>query len=252
MAEAYDGPLARSVTRRIHPICATEAAIQAIPPGMSINGRLVIALAELSPWVYDAASTAVAAANVLVPTDARSTGRWRRVDSLASVSKGSVSFNLYGFREVDATGDVSNIAGNGGILAADTTPIQRGAATTNEAEIFWATGNADPIGISFALPADFDDAADATLDLFVASGSTDAATMGIASTWNGGAEVTDSADDASTKSATAHTITATIATADIPTGANRVTFRITPPTHATNGISLFGARLNYRRKYVAG
>lgn len=252
MAEQYDGPLARSTSKRIHPICATEAAVQAIPPSMSHHGRMVIALAELSPWVYDSASEAVAAANVLVPTDARAVGRWKRIDSLSSVSKGSVPLDLYAFREVSATGDVGNIAAIGGVLGSDTAPIMRGAATTNEAEIVWVADGVDPIGISFMLPVDFDDTADATLDLVVASGATDAATMGIASTWNGGSEVTDSASDAATKSATAHTITATIATADIPVGANRVTFRITPPAHAADAISLRGARLNYRRKYVAG
>lgn len=169
---------------------------------------------------------------------------------LFSANGGCVSIALSSFREVSATGDVGNAAAIGGVLASDTTPILLGKATTNDWAIQWATGNADPIGVSFMPPADFDDTADATLDLVVSSGSTDAATMGIASSWNGGSEVTDSADDASAKSATEHVITATIAAADIPSGANRATFRITPPTHATNAISLTGARLNYKRKLL--
>lgn len=60
----------------------------------------------------------------------------------------------------------------------------------------------------------------------------------------------DSASDAGTLSATEHAITATIAAADIPAGANRVTFRITPPAHAADAINLTGARLNYKRKLL--
>jgi len=164
-------------------------------------------------------------------------------------SQGSVPINIYSFREVSAVGDVGNIAANGGVLASDTTPIMLGD-NNNSAEIQWATGNVDPIGTSFMLPSDFDDTADAQLDLIVYSGSTDAATFSVATNWNGGAEVTDSADDSATKSATAHKITVTIATADIPAGSNRVTIRLTPGTHATNTISILGARLNYKRRGV--
>lgn len=158
----------------------------------------------------------------------------------------SIPVSLYNLREVNATGDVANIAGNGGILASDTTPIMRGDAA-NSAEVVWVTGDVDPIGFQISLPTTADGTVAAYLDLEVYSGTTNAATMGVASSWNGAAEVTDSADDASTKSATAHTITATIAAADIPDAPTRVTFRITPPTHATDAIGLVGARLRFKR-----
>jgi hypothetical protein len=175
-----------------------------------------------------------------------------RIESLDAIFNlvGSVPINLHSFREVNATGDVSNIAGNGGILASDTTPVLD-ADANNSHEITWATGNADPIGTSFALPADFDDTLDAVLELDVSSGAADAATMDVRTSWNGGAEVTDSASDAATKSATPHAIKATIATADIPAGSKRVTIRLTPPAHATNTITLYSARLNYFKKVVS-
>lgn len=146
-------------------------------------------------------------------------------------------FSLYDAREVTAGGDVGNIVANGGILASDTTPVLDGDAN-NSQEIIWATGNADPIAFTVALPGDFDGSRDVTLKLRLASGSTDAATFGVATSWDGGAEVTDSASDASTKSATQHTITATIDKADIPDSASTVTIRLTPPAHATNTIVL--------------
>jgi len=159
------------------------------------------------------------------------------------------SIRLGDWREVNATGDVGNIAANGGILASDTTPILRGDAN-NSWEIFWAASNSDPIGLHVSVPPDLDDTAAAVLELDVYSGSTDAATMGIATSWNGGAEVTDSADDSGTKSATVHTISATIAAGDIPASSRRVTIRLTPPTHTTDGIGLVEARLRYTPKLL--
>lgn len=162
----------------------------------------------------------------------------------------STPIHLGMWREVSAAGDVGNIAAIGGVLASDTTPILRAEATTNSWEISWATGNVDPIGCEVMVPPDLDDTAAAFLDLIVYSGSTDAATMGVASSWNGGSEVTDSADDSGTKSATRHTITATIAAADIPASSTHMTLRITPPTHATNAIQLVGANLRYQPKLL--
>lgn len=162
-------------------------------------------------------------------------------------SQVSIPINIYSFREVSASGDVGNIVANGSVLASDTTPIMLGDAN-NSAEIQWATGNADPIGTSFMLPNDIDPTGNVTLDLDVYSGTTDAATFTVATSWNGGAEVTDTADDSSTKSASSHLVTATIAAADLPSTPRRVTIRLTPSAHATNTVSLLGARLNYRRK----
>lgn len=169
---------------------------------------------------------------------------------LFSATGGCVPIQLSAFREVSATGDVGDAAAIGGVLASDTTPILLGLATTNDWSIQWATTEVDPIGCSFMLPPDFDGTANATLDLVVASGSSDAATFAVYTSWDGGAEVTDSADDSGTKSATAHTISATIAAADIPDVPKRVTFRLTPGAHATNAINLLGARLTYKRKLL--
>ena len=165
-------------------------------------------------------------------------------------AKGNICFSLHQFREVDANGDVANIAANGGILASDTTPILRGDAAETT-EISWATGNADPISTQITLPNDFDGTANATLDLWVYSGSTNAASFTVETGWDGGALVSDTADDTSTKSAIAHKITATIAAADVPDAPSYLTIALTPPTHATDAIQLLGARLNYKKKLTS-
>lgn len=377
MAEKYGDLLAQKVAGRIGPFVAAEADLEDIPPGMSDNGKVVVALSEQTPWIYKAASTTAAGTYVKVPTDGRSPGRWHRLDAtlaasvagLASdvpgltclegdvvgdwvylsaastvaladaddaakipalgviVSKQSttsctvrvsglvtglsgltaaavyylsttagditatapaapnavpvaiavsttalvvlpagpmfqylrstgklngtktISLGLGDFRVVTSGGDVGDIAAIGGHLASDTTPILRGDANGSW-EISWAADDVSPVGVQVTLPPDFDDTANATVDFVVYSGATDAATLGLASSWNGGTEVTDSADDAGTKSATRHTITATIAHGDIPAGATHVTFRITPPAHASDAIQLTGVRVNYTPKAV--
>lgn len=162
------------------------------------------------------------------------------------VSGGSVRFLLQEFREVDASGDVGNLAAHGGILASDSTPILRGG-TNEDTEISWATGVVDIISANTSLPTDLDAAADVTVRMWVSSGVTDAATFTILTGWDQAVQVTDTADDAATKSATRHEITATIANADIPAGADTLTMQLIPAAHATDAIQLHGVRLEYTR-----
>ena len=255
---------------------ADTTAIKAIPPHSRGPGMLAVDQATGLLWQFDEDSAASAGVAVLVP-DAGD-GRWLAVGTAAGVVAladagsftaqtstegaiaelyqhlfsevgGCVPINMHSFREVDGSGDVGAIAANGGILASDTTPIMR-ADAAESVEISWATGNVDPIATSFMLPPDFDGTADAVLDLIVSSGTTDAATIVVETGWDGGALVSDSTSDTATKSATAHTLAVTIAAADIPDTASRVTIALTPPTHATNAIQLHGARLKYKRKLL--
>lgn len=155
---------------------------------------------------------------------------------------------LHGFRECDANGDVGAIAANGGTLASDTTPIMRGAAGLISQEISWAAGNVDPIICQVPLPEDFDGKENVQVDLGVYSGTTDAASFVISTSWDGGATKTATASDAATKSATIHTISAVIPASDIPDNATFVTVMLTPPAHATNAIQLTNARMGYLPK----
>lgn len=164
-----------------------------------------------------------------------------------TVGSGFVPISLHSMREADANGDVGNAAAIGGVLASDTTPIMRGVSGGIGQEISWAAGNADPVVCEVALPPDLDDTQDVTLALQVYSGTTNAATMSVKTSWDHGATVTDSADDSGTKSATFHEITATIAAADVPANPKTVTILLTPPTHATDAIQLCGAQLRYAK-----
>lgn len=159
----------------------------------------------------------------------------------------TIRVSLADLREVDSSGDFGNIAANGGLLASDTTPILR-ADAAESVEISWAASNSDPVGWDTSLPVDFDDTGDVTVDLWVYSGTTDAADISIETSWDGGAKVVDAVSDTATKSATVHKLTATIANGDIPAGAHNLTINLVPPAHTTNAIGLTGMRINYQPK----
>lgn len=155
----------------------------------------------------------------------------------------SILLSLHSFREADANADVGNAAANGGLLASDTTPIMRGAAGLITQEISWATGNADPLVYHITLPSDFDGRNDVLLDLFGYSGTTDTFSFTVATSWDGGATVTDTATGQ--KSASLHRAVATIDRADVPDGATTLTILLTPAAHATDTLQLCGGRIRY-------
>jgi hypothetical protein len=160
---------------------------------------------------------------------------------------GSINPSLNDFRETDANADVGAITANGGILASDTTPILRGASGLISQEISWAASNSDPIVYQRALPPEFDGRSDVTVELWVNSGTTDAATFTVASSWDAGATVSDTATDGA-KSATTHRITATIAAADVPDSPMSLSILLTPAAHTTNAIQLTNMRILYTKR----
>jgi hypothetical protein len=162
----------------------------------------------------------------------------------------AILLSLVNFREA-TTGDVGNIVANGGLLASDTTPVLSGTGATVSQEVSWATGNTDQILIDVALPEDFDGRDDALLELWVSSGTTDLASFTVVSSWDGAANVTDTATDPAA-SATVHKITARIDKSDIPDKPSFVTVALTPAAHATNAIVLKAARIRYFNRILEG
>ena len=210
--------------------------------------------AALAQIVTDlAATTATHGANMIGFQDSANKTTAATVDTALDeiytylLAPRSIPLSLHSFRECDAGGDFANGAGNGGLLASDTTPILCGDAAESTV-ISWEAGNADLIATQIALPADFDDTKDVTIDCWISSGEVDAASLTIETGWNGGALVSDSLNDAATKSATPHKVTATVANGDIPVGAAYVTMILTPPAHAGDAIQLHGIRMNYTPK----
>ncbi len=154
------------------------------------------------------------------------------------------SFSLAEAREVDANADVGNITANGGILASDTTPILQsnspGSDGDNAQRVAWAASNSDPIVFQCALHPDFDTTKDLVLHFRIKSaGTTDAQGFTVESWFNDGdTKITDTTGTNGTT--TTAEVTATIAAADIPTGAQTLTFTIAPVAHTTDICYLYG------------
>ncbi len=156
---------------------------------------------------------------------------------------------LMSLRVVDANSDEGAIAVViGGLLTSDSSPAIQANATKNRQQIVWATGNVAPVGGQYVLPEDFDGTRDVTIEFESASGATDDFAMTVATTWDDGSEIADTAAEVG-KSATVHTNSATIAAADIPDNPKHLSVRFTPAAaHAANTYILQGFRILYYPK----
>jgi len=155
----------------------------------------------------------------------------------------TLNASLNDFREA-VTGDVLAIAGNGGILASDTTPSLSGTSTGISQQISWVAGNVDQILCQYSLPEDFDGREDVLVDLWVNSGTTDLASFTLASAWDGGASVSTTCTDP-LQSATTHLYTVVIQKASVPDAPSYVSFSLVPATHATDAITLVAFRVRF-------
>lgn len=217
--------------------------------GMSEDGkvRVFVGMANLGDSFATASEIAITDAGAFTAQSEVEAALQELYQHVLSATQ-PIMFSLHSLREVDANGDVGNAAANGGLLASDTTPILRADAAESE-EVSWATGNVDAVQLQTALPKNFDGASNVTVELDVYSGTTNAATFTVESSWDGGAKVTDTATD-SAPSATPQTITATIAAADVPNAAKRVTLTLIPAAHATDTIQLLAVRMYYKGKLL--
>lgn len=167
-------------------------------------------------------------------------------------SAGFLSIPLNAWREAAAF-DVGAITANGGILASDTTPVLSAIndATDGCQRILWASSNNDQIITSIPLPPDLDTDSDLVLHTRIASGgTTNAVGFTVDSFFNEGD--TKVVDTSETNQTTGYLEKiATIAAADIPTGAQILTLGLTPAAHTTDTLALTAAWLEYTRKVAA-
>lgn len=147
------------------------------------------------------------------------------------------------------TFNVGNASANGGVLASDTTPILSAinGGTDGCQVLAWAASNNDQVVFQVPLPPDLDDTADIVLHCRIASeGTTDAVGFTVESFFNeGDSKVSDTTSTNQTTSF-AEKI-ATIAAADVPSGAQTLTIGLTPVAHTTDKMYLSALWLEYTR-----
>lgn len=171
------------------------------------------------------------------------------VDSRGDAIKGFIPLNLVDAREVSTNATI-NAAGNGGLLASDTTPIlQRVNGATDKAlRLNWAASNVDEIAWSFVYPPDLDEAQPVEVHVLAAmAGSSDTPVLtvgyfeGVGDTDAGGATA------AVTGVAVAE-YSVSIAAVDVGLTPKAASVSLVPGTHGTDALYLYAAWIEYTRK----
>lgn len=204
-------------------LSTTAATVSAAAGGLSIPATVQAALAEL-------------------------------YQGLVKTVQGFLPVPLTSFREL-AAGVFINGAGNGGILATDTTPILTNIADGDGMRIAWAAGNTDQIEAQVLLPPDID----LTADLVVHALCSKDANVNNACHMDGEAYFGESDADCFPAAAASNLLidtkgeyTATILAADLP--ANQTNFNMTlvlmPEAHAADVVYLHGVWLEYKKKLL--
>ncbi len=170
-------------------------------------------------------------------------------DSRGDAVKGFIPLSLADAREV-VTNATVNAAGNGGLLASDTTPIfeRVNAATDKALRLNWASSNVDEITWSFAYPPDLDDTATLEVHVLAAmAGASDTPTLavgyfeGVGDTNVGGAT-------AAVTGTTVAEYSRTIAAADVGAAPNVASVSLVPGAHGTDALYIYAAWIEYTRK----
>ena len=142
----------------------------------------------------------------------------------------------------------SDPAGFGGLLATNTTPALEyvNGDTDSELRVLWASSNNDPVVFQLGLPSDLDASMDMTLSLRgVAGHASDTDGFSLDTYFDTGD--TKVSDDTTGFSTSEGTLTATIAAADIPSGARTMTVELTPDAHTNGTIAIYWIELLYYR-----
>jgi hypothetical protein len=171
------------------------------------------------------------------------------VDSRGDAGKGFIPLALADAREVSSNATI-NAAGNGGLLASDTTPIlQRVNGATDKAlRLNWAASNVDEITWSFAYPPDVDENSALEVHFLAAmAGATDTPTLtvgyfvGVGDTDAGGAS-------AAVTGTTVAEYSVSVAAADVGAPPKVASVSLVPGTHGTDALYLYAAWIEYTRR----
>lgn len=173
----------------------------------------------------------------------------RVTDSRGDAVKGFIPLAIADAREVSSNATI-NAAGNGGLLASDTTPIlQRVNGATDKAlRLNWAATNVDEITWSFAYPPDLDDLFALEVHVLAAmAGASDTPTLtvgyfeGVGDTDAGGAT-------AAVTGTTVAEYSVSIAATDVGTPPKVASVSLVPGAHGTDILYVYAAWIEYTRK----
>lgn len=182
-----------------------------------------------------------------VGTSDISTGAVTAAKLATTLKTGFIPVSLADVREI-TTGAFINAAGNGGILATDTTPILNtiNGDTDGAWRLAWAASNSDAIGFQMPLPPDLDEASVVEIHLRAyMAGATDTPVISADSYFDEGDTKVE--DDSTALDATPTEKIITIAAADVPAGAQTLSVELTPGAHTTDILYVTAIWVEYTR-----
>lgn len=164
---------------------------------------------------------------------------------------GWIPIPLTSLREIFSNA-ITNIAGNGGILASDTAPIfeYTNGDTDSSMRVRWAASNVDPVAFNVPMPPDIDFSQPLYLKgVWAMGGASDTPTLTL-ETFFGKGDTKVSDTSAAITGTTEAVYTITIAAADLESNARKqfASFEITPGAHGTDTLLLYALWLEYTKK----
>jgi len=156
---------------------------------------------------------------------------------------GTIPLPLTEAREMTA-GDYINAAGNGGILASDTTPTLLKSSGGSRAT--WATGNTDVLSWQTMAPVDFDPTQDLVINM-IASMSNTNDTPTIAVGFIEAMSNTNEGGNTSAVSGTTPTQKSVTIAGNTLTGGNQWNITLTPGAHANDTVRVDAVWIEYQR-----
>jgi hypothetical protein len=212
---------------------------------MTVSSTIVIPPAGREQWNQGGEATDPSLIPVL--TQAKADIAAILVD--AQTAQKRINIPLTSLREASSL-NVLNIAGNGGVLASDTTPVLSAinGATDGCQRVTWASSNNDQVIFQVIVPTDLDDTADLKLYTRIASGgTTNAVGFAVKTFFDEGSTAVDDTSATNQTTTYANKLT-TIDKADVPAGATTLTIGLTPAAHTTDTLNLTAVWLEYQRK----
>jgi hypothetical protein len=167
-----------------------------------------------------------------------------------TLGTGFIDIPLVNWRLITSN-DITNAAGNGGVLGTDTTPALEyvNGDTQSTFRLLWAAGGQQVIAMQVMLPPDLDDTQPIVFHAAALMSGTDSPVLSLDSyfygvTGDGGTKVED--DTSAVVDATSE-VTATIAASDVIAGT--LTIELTPGAHASDTLAVFTTWLTYTRTF---
>jgi hypothetical protein len=264
----------RGIDRGVATIASgTRVLPDNIPLGVSLT---VYATGSVTITTVAAVTMASLTSGQIATFTARTATTWNVVihSTTSATSLNAINTSLttqYGFIHIPLTSwrevvsnDIAALAtagttGSGGVLATDTTPTLEyvNGDTDSTLRMLWAAANVDPIATQIMLPSDCDITAGLSFKACgLMSGAIDTPLLSLDTYFvTGAGSVTSKIeDDTSAFSSSRSTVTASIATGDIPSTAIGVpvfaTIEVTPGSHGTDTLRVDGTWIQYTKKLL--